>query len=127
VEVAAILAALGLPAAAPDSVRLLAMARTPSARLRALRIETGHRGRTVSAEAFRGLLGYHRVRSACFEWSSAADGRIRLAGVGAGHGVGLCQAGAGGLGAQGRSYIEILAHYYPGSHLARLPPRLGLG
>jgi stage II sporulation protein D len=116
-----VLAALGLPSAPPGPVRLLAMARTPSARLRAIRIETGGRGRTLSAEAFRSLVGYHRVRSARFEWSIETDGRIRLEGVGAGHGVGLCQAGARRLSAQGRRYTEILAHYYPESRLARLP------
>jgi stage II sporulation protein D len=75
----------------------------------------------VSAEAFRGLLGYERVRSARFEWSVEDDGRIRLDGVGAGHGVGLCQAGARGLSARGRVYTEILAHYYPDARLVRLP------
>jgi peptidoglycan hydrolase-like amidase len=32
-----------------------------------------------------------------------------------GHGMGLCQVGAAALAAQGKSYLEILAFYYPGA------------
>ena len=122
-EMAEILTALGLPSVPPESVRLHAIARTSSARLRVVRIETSAQALTLSAEAFRSLLGYHRVRSARFEWSRETDGRVRFDGVGAGHGVGLCQVGARGLSADGRSYAEILAHYYPASHLVELPKR----
>ena len=39
-------------------------------------------------------------------------------GRGWGHGVGLCQVGAYGMAASGRSYREILAHYYPGTAIS---------
>ncbi|MBM3461469.1 MAG: SpoIID/LytB domain-containing protein [Armatimonadetes bacterium] len=42
---------------------------------------------------------------------------LKFTGRGWGHGVGLCQWGARGMGAQGFDYREILAHYYPGTQI----------
>jgi stage II sporulation protein D len=36
-----------------------------------------------------------------------------LRGIGHGHGIGLCQAGARAMAEQGADFREILAHYYP--------------
>ncbi|MCS7006244.1 MAG: SpoIID/LytB domain-containing protein [Gaiellaceae bacterium] len=44
-------------------------------------------------------------------------------GRGYGHGVGMSQYGAYGMASEGRTYEEILAHYYPGTTLATAPPR----
>jgi stage II sporulation protein D len=44
-----------------------------------------------------------------------------IEGHGYGHGVGLSQYGAEGLTRHGYSYREVLAHYYPGTSLARVP------
>lgn len=44
---------------------------------------------------------------------------LRLAGRGWGHGIGMCQWGAIGRARAGRSYREILAHYYPGTELRK--------
>lgn len=41
-----------------------------------------------------------------------------LRGHGWGHGVGLCQIGAAEMAAEGKTYREILAHYYPGTSLS---------
>lgn len=49
-----------------------------------------------------------------------AKGHFVLHGAGHGHGVGLCQHGAIGMAAAGKSYGPILSHYYPGSKLVRL-------
>lgn len=111
------------PACLPVALRFFAAMRMRSGRLGAIRIEAGARSITLPAETLRGVLGYHRARSARFEWSFESHRRLRLDGVGAGHGVGMCQAGARALAAGGRSYAEILAHYYPGSRLERLPAR----
>ncbi len=46
--------------------------------------------------------------------------QLLLVGGGWGHGVGMCQDGAGGLALAGRRYRWILAHYYPEAVLARL-------
>ena len=46
---------------------------------------------------------------------------LRFLGRGWGHGVGLCQNGAYGLARAGKSYDEILRHYYSGISLERIP------
>ena len=46
-------------------------------------------------------------------------------GRGWGHGVGLCQTGAFGMALSGRTHVDILARYYPGTELvslSSLPP-----
>jgi stage II sporulation protein D len=53
---------------------------------------------------------------------SGAIEAVVFAGKGWGHGVGLCQVGAYGMALRGADYREILAHYYPGTSLARLRP-----
>jgi len=45
----------------------------------------------------------------------------QFSGRGWGHGVGLCQVGAYGMARRGHDYREILAHYYGGATLERLP------
>jgi len=55
-------------------------------------------------------------------WSGTAAGAGRdfvLDGRGWGHGVGMSQWGAEGLAIHGYGYRSILAHYYPGTELAR--------
>lgn len=42
-------------------------------------------------------------------------------GRGWGHGVGLCQWGAIQMAKEGKTYREILQHYYPGTQIDRLP------
>ena len=42
---------------------------------------------------------------------------LTLYGAGWGHGVGLCQIGAAVMAEKGYTYKEILAHYYPNTHL----------
>ena len=49
--------------------------------------------------------------------------RAVFAGRGWGHGVGMSQWGAHGMAERGRDHREILAHYYPGTTLERLPAR----
>lgn len=72
----------------------------------------------VSAEDFRlavgESLGWNRLPSTWFEVSSEGD-RFVFHGRGSGHGVGLCQAGAAAMAAQGHSAREILAEYFPGT------------
>ena len=46
---------------------------------------------------------------------SYADGVFTFVTNGYGHGVGLSQTGANGYAQNGWSYLEILAHYYPGT------------
>ena len=45
---------------------------------------------------------------------------LTIHGGGNGHGIGMCQWGADGLGKAGRTAPEIIRTYYPGSGLVRL-------
>lgn len=46
--------------------------------------------------------------------------RVLIRGTGFGHGVGLCQIGALGMAAKGKTFQEILNHYFPQHELAVL-------
>jgi stage II sporulation protein D len=41
-------------------------------------------------------------------------------GTGKGHGAGMSQHGAAGMARAGKTYLEILAHYYPGTEVVRM-------
>ena len=75
----------------------------------------------ISAEDFRlavgRSLGWSRILSTWFEVSRQGD-RFLFHGRGSGHGVGLCQAGAAVMSAQGRNSAQILAQYFPGASAA---------
>jgi len=98
-----------------SSLRILG--RTPSGRVARIEID-GASSQVMSGEQFRTALGrvpgIERLRSNAFEVSDAGE-RLIFHGNGAGHGAGLCQAGAEEMGAEGKSYREILAFYYPGT------------
>jgi stage II sporulation protein D len=74
----------------------------------------------ISASSLRFAIGrsfgWNRVRSDLYQVEMAGDSVI-FQGRGAGHGVGLCQAGAEEMAREGKSYREILDFYYPGTHL----------
>ena len=70
-------------------------------------------GQMVEGTALRSALG---LRSACFSIQSGTDG-FSITTRGYGHGVGLSQWGAKALAEQGQSWIDILAHYFPGTTL----------
>lgn len=71
----------------------------------------------MSSHVFRMTLGHDRVRSTNFRLTTVGENRIQIAGHGSGHGVGLCQWGARHLALNGKSFREILKHYYPNSVL----------
>lgn len=56
------------------------------------------------------------LRSACFK-TEYREGSFIFTVQGWGHGVGMSQAGAEFLAKRGKTYREILAHYYPGAVL----------
>ena len=47
------------------------------------------------------------------------SGRFKLAGSGFGHGIGMSQFGAQGMGLLGKSYRQVLNFYYPGTNFDR--------
>ena len=88
----------------------------PDGRARYVRIRHGGGSFEIHAPRFRGLLvafGLKDLRSTAFQVSKEG-GSFVFKGRGWGHGVGLCQEGAGRMGAT-ESYRDILSHYYPGS------------
>lgn len=89
-----------------------------SGRARAVRV-TGVTG----AETIRGELRirqtFGNLRSSLFV-VEVKDGAAVFRGAGFGHGVGMCQTGAIGMAEAGKSYREILRHYYPGTTIRKL-------
>lgn len=57
-----------------------------------------------------------KLNSTFFTVTTQGD-QVVLSGRGFGHGVGLCQEGAMHMARQGRSYMDILRHYYTDVHL----------
>ncbi len=90
-----------------------------SGRARALRIVGTKKTETVRRE-LRIRQTFGGLRSSLFLVDMAADGSATFRGAGFGHGVGLCQTGAVGMAEAGKSYQEILRHYYTGSVLRKL-------
>ncbi|MGD0079011.1 MAG: SpoIID/LytB domain-containing protein [Sedimentisphaerales bacterium] len=62
----------------------------------------------------------NKIRSTICKIILMGDRWVFSAGRGFGHGVGLCQCGAEGMARQGKSAVEILSYYYPGSKLTRV-------
>jgi len=96
-------------------------ARTASGRVRLVRLGGGvFPPMTVAASSLRfavgRALGWEKLRSDLYE-ARGDGGKIIFSGRGAGHGVGLCQAGAEEMGRQGKTYREILNFYYPGTNV----------
>ena len=90
----------------------------PSGRVRAIDVVTDKDTVTWSGNEFRRRMGWGRVRSTRFELRYDQETFV-LTGTGFGHGVGLCQWGAQGMDRAGRTYAEILGHYFPGAEVAQ--------
>ena len=91
------------------------LARGPSGRIYRLKI-VGARDHLVIGKE----LEIRRALSRSHLYSSAFvvdqdSGRFVLSGAGWGHGVGLCQIGAAVMAGAGKSYTDILRHYYRGA------------
>ena len=68
----------------------------------------------IKATELRKRLGYKELPSTDFSLTVTGD-EVFFDGRGWGHGVGLSQWGALSMARQGKTYREILAHYYPGT------------
>lgn len=103
----------------------------PSGRVARLELRTSSGSFTVAGNAARSVLrgpGAEVLPSAYFSLAvEQQGGRLAVAvmeGRGAGHGVGMCQWGAIGRARAGHDHRAILAAYYPGATVARIPPGL---
>jgi SpoIID/LytB domain protein len=105
---------------------LVPLKRGPSSRIVELRIEGSTTSLSVGKELeIRKYLSPSHLYSSAFvvEPGPDVDGvpeSFTLKGAGWGHGVGLCQIGAGVMGELGHPAETILSHYFPGSQLTRI-------
>jgi stage II sporulation protein D len=93
--------------------------RTASGRARRVVVQAGASRVEIGGADFRQRLGWSSLRSLAFDVTRRGS-TFSFEGRGAGHAAGMCQWGAAGLARDGRTYREILAHYYPGSELRRM-------
>ena len=101
-------------------VALLPLQRGPSGRIIRLRIEGESRSIIIGKELeIRRALSRSHLYSSAFEVEREGAVFV-LKGKGWGHGVGLCQIGAAVMAARGKTYREILHHYYPGTSTGAL-------
>ena len=99
------------------NLRLISLDRGMSGRIVKLRIEGSSGAVNIGKELeIRRVLSPSHLYSSAFVAERNPEG-ITLIGAGWGHGVGLCQIGAGVMGLKGFSYEEILKHYYPGTSI----------
>jgi stage II sporulation protein D len=75
-------------------------------------IDKGEAGRL----ALDRRLGWNTLPSNNFT-AREEDGEVVLEGTGQGHGVGLCQRGARALAEEGKSFRDVLSHYFPNTLL----------
>lgn len=120
-----------LPAGAPDAGELrdvTVLERTPSGRIRALRISTTRGDFVVGGDRIRWIFETPEGRilnSSKFDVSLERDpaGRVQAVtatGGGWGHGIGMCQVGAMGRAMAGQDYRRILEAYYTGARVRKL-------
>ena len=106
----------GLPGAV-EAFRVVS--RTQSGRVERVELSRGGRAAGLTGADLRQRLGFSRLPSLGFEVEEA--GRVfALQGRGLGHGAGMCQHGAAGMARAGRTYREVLSHYYPGTDLVKM-------
>lgn len=117
-----------------EVVSISVLSRTNGGRAEFLRARSVE-GREVqfSGERLRAAFGYSEIRSTLFDimnGSTRSDGgetartvpskTVEFVGRGFGHGAGLCQWGSRQLASDGKTYRQILSHYYPKSKIERL-------
>ncbi|MSR75022.1 MAG: SpoIID/LytB domain-containing protein [Planctomycetes bacterium] len=110
-------AALGLP----GTVNMIgALEFATSGRLASAVVHCDSGPVSLSASKIKRALG-PEARSTWITRLRAEGANVHAEGRGFGHGVGLCQHGAGSMASRsGWNCAAILAHYYPGAKLARL-------
>lgn len=102
--------------------------RGPSQRVIELTVK-GNQGQAVIREesAIRRVLGLAPLRSTLFTFDTVyrndLPSLIIIQGRGWGHGVGFCQSGGAGRAQAGQSYVDILAHYFPGTQITQMNRR----
>jgi stage II sporulation protein D len=84
-----------------------------------LRIYDGDNLKTVQKSRLRVKLGYKKALSNNFKIAKIKND-VYMMGKGMGHGVGMCQYGALEMAKLGKTYKQILKHYFPNFKIRRL-------
>ncbi|MFH0947082.1 MAG: SpoIID/LytB domain-containing protein, partial [Planctomycetota bacterium] len=110
-----------------SALELEVESRLPSGRAETLviRDRSGKKQDRLMADRFRSSFNAGRplkeqLPSMFIESIERFGSSLRITGKGFGHGVGLCQYGAGGMAGRGAGYREILSRYYPGAVIHRI-------
>ncbi len=107
-------------------MNIIPLKRGISGRLMEVEIQGTRKNLNIQRELnIRRMLSSSYLNSACFvvDVEFGEDARpinFIFRGAGWGHGVGMCQVGAGVMAANGKTYQEILAHYYPGTTVEKV-------
>lgn len=100
----------------PLAIGRSAKDRTASGRVKTMTVKGTKGTATLSGTTWRSLLG---LKSTLFDAKLAKD-MVTFTGYGSGHGLGISQWGAKRLAETGKSYADILHHYYTGTTLQQL-------
>lgn len=103
-------------ALSPLAIGRAAKDRTASGRVKTMTVKGTKGTATLSGTTWRSLLG---LKSTLFDAKLAKD-MVTFTGYGSGHGLGISQWGAERMAAKGKSYADILHHYYTGITLQQL-------
>lgn len=107
-------------------VDIVPLRRGVSGRLMEIEIHGTKKNLKIQRELnIRSTLSLTYLKSACFSIDVEVGEDARpvafiLKGAGWGHGVGMCQVGAGVMAAKGHNCTEILHHYYPGTSVEKV-------
>lgn len=94
--------------------------RTKTKRAVTLQFSTSKGSKTLSCAKFRLAVGASLLKSCKITSIHKSGSGFAFAGNGYGHGIGMCQDGAKGMAESGKTYKQILAHYFPSSNLTTL-------
>lgn len=103
-------------ALSPLAIGRAAKDRTTSGRVKTMTVKGTKGTATLSGTTWRSLLG---LKSTLFDAKLTKDA-VTFTGYGSGHGLGISQWGAERMAAKGKSYADILHHYYTGTTLQQL-------
>ena len=103
-------------ALSPLAIGRAAKDRTASGRVKTMTVKGMKGTATLSGTTWRSLLG---LKSTLFDAKLTKDA-VTFTGYGSGHGLGISQWGAKRLAETGKSYADILHHYYTGTTLQQL-------
>lgn len=99
--------------------KIRVLSRTKDGRTDSIEL-AGSKKRTISGHEFRMAIGPMKVKSTLIKDIQLTESQVKISGRGFGHGVGMCQYGALGMAKAGKSFTEILKHYYPGTTIKKL-------